>query len=87
MISARKRRARKGIADSLLWSLTARVAGWRGDRGQVPKKVYERACPGGVALARFHGVSWASLAQLVEQLICNQQVVGSSPTAGSIFSL
>jgi hypothetical protein len=27
----------------------------------------------------------ASLAQLVEQLICNQQVVGSTPTAGSIF--
>ena len=26
----------------------------------------------------------AGLAQLVEQLICNQQVVGSSPTAGSI---
>jgi hypothetical protein len=26
----------------------------------------------------------ASLAQLVEQLICNQQVVGSSPTTGSI---
>ena len=25
----------------------------------------------------------ASLAQLVEQLICNQQVAGSSPTAGS----
>ncbi len=24
----------------------------------------------------------ASLAQLVEQLICNQQVVGSNPTAG-----
>jgi hypothetical protein len=26
----------------------------------------------------------AALAQLVEQLICNQQVVGSSPTSGSI---
>ena len=26
----------------------------------------------------------AGIAQLVEQLICNQQVVGSSPTAGSI---
>ncbi len=25
----------------------------------------------------------ASIAQLVEQLICNQQVVGSTPTAGS----
>ena len=27
--------------------------------------------------------NFAGLAQLVEQLICNQQVVGSSPTAGS----
>ena len=26
---------------------------------------------------------YAILAQLVEQLICNQQVVGSSPTNGS----
>lgn len=29
----------------------------------------------------------ATLAQLVEQLICNLQVVGSSPTGGSILSL
>ena len=28
----------------------------------------------------------AGIAQLVEQLICNQQVVGSSPTAGFVFS-
>src|SRR5882724_5989918 len=28
--------------------------------------------------------SFAGIAQLVEQLICNQQVVGSNPTAGSI---
>jgi hypothetical protein len=27
----------------------------------------------------------AGIAQLVEQLICNQQVVGSNPTAGSSF--
>jgi hypothetical protein len=27
--------------------------------------------------------SYAGIAQLVEQLICNQQVVGSNPTAGS----
>ena len=27
----------------------------------------------------------AGIAQLVEQLICNQQVVGSNPTAGSQF--
>jgi hypothetical protein len=29
----------------------------------------------------------AGIAQLVEQLICNQQVVGSNPSAGSITSL
>jgi hypothetical protein len=28
----------------------------------------------------------AGIAQLVEQLICNQQVVGSSPTAGSTLN-
>ena len=27
---------------------------------------------------------YAGIAQLVELLICNQQVVGSSPTAGSL---
>jgi hypothetical protein len=30
------------------------------------------------------GIFFAGIAQLVEQLICNQQVVGSNPTAGSI---
>src|SRR5205823_9776371 len=29
---------------------------------------------------------FAGIAQLVEQLICNQQVVGSNPTAGSIVN-
>jgi hypothetical protein len=28
---------------------------------------------------------YARVAQLAEQLICNQQVVGSNPTAGSNF--
>ena len=31
-------------------------------------------------------LSNAGIAQLVEQLICNQQVVGSNPTAGSILN-
>ena len=36
--------------------------------------------------ARYRsGVSFAGIAQLVEQLICNQQVIGSSPIAGSII--
>ena len=29
-------------------------------------------------------LKWAGLAQLAEQLICNQQVIGSNPIAGSI---
>ena len=29
----------------------------------------------------------AGVAQLVEQLTCNQQVVGSTPIASSIFSI
>ncbi len=29
----------------------------------------------------------AGIAQLVEQLICNQQVVGSNPSAGSLVKL
>ena len=39
-----------------------------------------------VILARFPALfAPASVAQLAEQLICNQQVVGSSPTAGPMF--
>jgi hypothetical protein len=37
------------------------------------------------ATRRFTEVS-AGIAQLVEQLICNQQVVGSNPTAGSLVN-
>ena len=38
-----------------------------------------------IVLNKFGGdpVENASLAQLVEQLICNQQVIGSSPIGGS----
>jgi hypothetical protein len=32
------------------------------------------------------GLHLASVAQLAEQLICNQQVVGSSPSAGSALA-
>ena len=47
-------------------------------------------CPcngvGGVVCCAGSSVDSAGIAQLVEQLICNQQVVGSSPTAGSLLS-
>jgi hypothetical protein len=33
----------------------------------------------------YHYLLWASVAQLVEQLIRNQQASGSTPLAGSIF--
>ncbi len=36
-------------------------------------------------VGRISIVRIAGLAQLVEQLICNQQVAGSSPIASSIF--
>ena len=36
-------------------------------------------------MGRFALVN-AGIAQLVEQLICNQQVVGSNPTAGSLVN-
>lgn len=35
------------------------------------------------SLKRLSYRTGAGIAQLVEQLICNQQVVGSNPTAGS----
>ncbi len=38
------------------------------------------------AVGMLYKSSNASIAQLVEQLICNQQVNGSSPFAGSIIS-
>ena len=40
----------------------------------------------GFVLCTFF-VCWAGVAQLVEQLICNQQVGGSSPLASSTPSL
>ena len=36
-------------------------------------------------LVPFLGSVLASVAQLVEQLICNQPVVGSNPSAGSWY--
>ena len=38
---------------------------------------------GGVGHSTRQLVKWAGLAQLAEQLICNQQVIGSNPIAGS----
>ncbi len=47
---------------------------------EEPIVVYNHSTSGGCVI----GVSTsAGIAQLVEQLICNQQVVGSNPTAGS----
>ena len=37
---------------------------------------------GAIAANLWFLFEYAGIAQLVEQLICNQQVVGSSPTAG-----
>ena len=46
---------------------------------------FSRAC---VRSSRTSSASFfAGLAQLVEQLICNQWVAGSSPAAGTSFAL
>jgi hypothetical protein len=45
----------------------------------------ERGLRFAALIIRSSGFRFAGIAQLVEQLICNQQVVGSNPTAGSIF--
>ena len=53
------------------------------------RRVFLRLALTAVVLVFSHSLSIvnATLAQLVEQLICNQQVVGSSPTSGSIENL
>ena len=38
----------------------------------------------GRSISRECSIKQAALAQLVEQLICNQPVVGSSPIGGSV---
>ena len=38
-------------------------------------------------MAPFAPPHEAGIAQLVEQLICNQQVIGSNPIAGSSFKI
>ena len=50
------------------------------------KKLATREC-GRYNVAPARGLQKAGLAQLVEQFICNDQVVGSSPTVGSSFIL
>src|SRR5262249_27013731 len=55
----------------------------RTDRSEVGRKGGQN----GLSRAIFSAYSTrvnAGIAQLVEQLICNQQVVGSNPTAGSL---
>jgi hypothetical protein len=48
----------------------------------------EKACP--FRACAWHlpsGAAWATLAQLVERLIRNQQAAGSIPAGGSMFSI
>ena len=35
----------------------------------------------------LNNIDYADVAQLAEQLICNQQVIGSSPIIGLVFKL
>ena len=61
------------------------------DRYSVsPMRGVEKGGRKGFCEARLSAYSTrvnAGIAQLVEQLICNQQVVGSNPTAGSLIIL
>jgi hypothetical protein len=74
-------------------TVDATVAAWHRNRsplGLMPGAYLQKGYNLGVQW-RFPPISKvlfslvnAGIAQLVEQLICNQQVVGSNPTAGSI---
>jgi hypothetical protein len=57
--------------------------------GRSPARFHARACVSAyrelLINSLITALVWgnAGIAQLVEQLICNQQVVGSNPSAGS----
>ena len=55
-------------------------------RGWYPSEAAPsvRVASGGVVSAGYSTGAQASLAQLVEHLICNHEVIGSTPIAGSI---
>ena len=53
----------------------------RGAQGSVVKRLRHRPFTA-VTRVRFPSESYADVAQLAEQLICNQQVIGSSPIIG-----
>ena len=52
--------------------------------GSVVKRLRHRPFTA-VTRVRFPSESYADVAQLAEQLICNQQVIGSSPIIGFYF--
>lgn len=68
-----------GIHESPVNSRAAERLAMDGEAGDKPGF----DAPPGMACKLF---IYARIAQLVERLICNQMVVGSIPTAGSIFS-
>ena len=53
------------------------------DYGSVVKRLRHRPFTA-VTRVRFPSESYADVAQLAEQLICNQQVIGSSPIIGLV---
>ena len=84
--------ARNAAQGRLAWSHSPRIARpgvarhacgrWSRVTGVVLSYLFGLRAMCGLVTSRLAGV-----AQLVEQLIRNQQVVGSSPTAGSIESI
>jgi hypothetical protein len=69
----------KAVSNKLNGSATSRpLSSWT--RADSPKIQFA-----GAEFPDFSGgFQEASIAQTIEQLICNQQVVGSNPTAGSL---
>jgi hypothetical protein len=95
---ASKRQQRKSMCCSYLCRLTPRSANKNFNRSPreppdtpIGAMGHTEGRPSFRWQISFDALLWrsnaryAGIAQLVEQLICNQQVVGSSPTAGFFF--
>ena len=68
-----------GLFDRLTVRACARRGTFAGRSSCVPSQVHYINW-----FSRSRDLAEASVAQLAEQLICNQQVMGSSPSAGSV---
>jgi hypothetical protein len=79
IVPGRRMPRREGLGDDR-WLVRGESA--PNAKGRTQNKI--RLSTGGIATNLPPCLAKAGIAQLVEQLICNQQVVGSNPTAGSV---